>query len=153
MKVQVIDCFYMIVNNRLFITDYFVSLFLKLFKESNSIMEIQHTKQVTAFLESMNRINKFSTLKLLNSDDNSFSVPLKVSGYNELNIMVSDLLKASIVLMNKEARSLANFESDTDINVVTLLEIALQLLPDQEMEVLDDLHKICLEAEVIRPKD
>lgn len=113
-------------------------------------MEIQHTKQVTAFLESMKRMNKFSTLQ---SEDNSFSVPLKVSGYNELNIMVSDLLKASIVLMNKEARSLANFESDTDINVVTLLEIALQLLPDQEMEVLDDLHKICLETEVIRPKD
>lgn len=103
-------------------------------------MEIQHTKQVTAFLESMKRMNKFSTLQ---SEDNSFSIPLKISGYNELNIMVSDLLKASIVLMNKEARSLANFESD--INVVTLLEIALQLLPDQEMEVLDDLHKICLD--------
>lgn len=147
MKVQVIDCFYKIVNNRLFITDYFVSLFLKLFKEFNSIMEIQHTKQVTAFLESMNRMNKFSTLKLDDNDNNSFSVPLKVSGYNELNLMVSDLLKASIVLMNKEARSLANFESDTDINVVTLLEIALQLLPDQEMELLDDLHKICLETD------
>ncbi|MBF4485273.1 MULTISPECIES: hypothetical protein [unclassified Flavobacterium] len=49
--------------------------------------------------------------------------------------------------MNKEARSLAIFESDTDINVVTLLEIALQLLPDQEMELLDDLHKICLASD------
>lgn len=107
-------------------------------------MEIQHIKQVKEFLESMNRMNKFSTLKLEDNNDNSFSVPLKVSGYNELNLIVSDLLKASIVLMNKEARSLANFESDTDINVVTLLEIALQLLPDQEMELLDDLHKICL---------
>ncbi|OXG06188.1 hypothetical protein BC749_102152 [Flavobacterium araucananum] len=110
-------------------------------------MEIQHTKQVTDFLESMNRINKFKKLKQETGSDNSFSIPLKVSGYNELNIMVSDLLKASIVLMNKEARSLANFESDTDINIVTLLEIALQLLPDQEMEVLDDLHKICLHAD------
>ncbi|MFH7002344.1 hypothetical protein [Flavobacterium bizetiae] len=109
-------------------------------------MEIQHTKQVWEFLESMNRMNKFTTLKSEHNDDNSFSVPLKVSGYNELNLMVSDLLKASIVLMNKEARSLTNFESDTDINVVTLLEIALQLLPDQEMELLDDLHKIHLNS-------
>ncbi|CAA9197384.1 hypothetical protein FLA105534_01592 [Flavobacterium bizetiae] len=110
-------------------------------------MEIQDRKQVREFLESINRMNKFTTLKLEDNNDNSFSVPLKVSGYNELNLIVSDLLKASIVLMNKEARSLANFESDTDINVVTLLEIALQLLPDQEMELLDDLHKICLESD------
>jgi hypothetical protein len=94
----------------------------------------------------MNRINKFNKLKPENTNENSFSVPLKVSGYNELNLMVSDLLKASIVLMNKKARSLAVFESDKDINVVTLLEIALQLLPDQEMELLDDLHKICLKS-------
>ena len=107
-------------------------------------METKHTKQVTEFLESMKRINKFNKLNSENKSDNSFSVTLKVSGYNELNLMVSDLLKSSIVLMNKEARSLANFESDTDINVVTLLEIALQLLPDQEMELLDDLNKICL---------
>ena len=107
-------------------------------------METKHTKQVTEFLESMKRINKFNKLNSENRSDNSFSVTLKVSGYNELNLLVSDLLKSSIVLMNKEARSLANFESDTDINVVTLLEIALQLLPDQEMELLDDLHKICL---------
>lgn len=111
-------------------------------------MEIKH-KHVTEFLESMNRINKFNKLKPENKNDNSLNVTLNVSGYNELNLMVSDLLKSSIVLMNKEARSLAVFESDTDINVVTLLEIALQLLPDQEMELLDDLHKICLEADVI----
>jgi hypothetical protein len=112
-------------------------------------MEIQHKEKITEFLESMKRMNKFSKLKSENRRDNSFSVTLKVSGYNELNLMVSDLLKSSIVLMNKEARSLANFESDTDINVVTLLEIALQLLPDQEMELLDDLHKICLKYDVM----
>jgi len=112
-------------------------------------METKHTKQLTEFLESMKRINKFDKLKSENRSDNSFSVTLKVSGYNELNLMVSDLLKSSIVLMNKEARSLAVFESDTDINVVTLLEIALQLLPDQEMELLDDLHKICLKSDAL----
>lgn len=107
-------------------------------------METKQDKQATDFLELMNKTKYFKKLKQENNNKNSFSVTLKVSGYNELNLMVSDLLKSSIVLMNKEARSLANFESDTDINVVTLLEIALQLLPEEEMEVLDDLHKICL---------
>lgn len=112
-------------------------------------MEIQHKEKITEFLESMKRRNKFNKLNSENRSDNSFSVTLKVSGYNELNLMVSDLLTSSIVLMNKEARSLANFESDTEVNVVTLLEIALQLLPDQEMELLDDLHKICLESDAL----
>lgn len=108
-------------------------------------MQTQHKKQVTEFLESMNRINKFKKLKSGNNTDNSFSVSLKVSGYNELNLMVSDLLKASILLLNDDARNLSSVVSVSDINVMTLLEIALQLLPEDEMELLDDLHQVYLE--------
>ena len=109
-------------------------------------MEIQHKEKVTEFLESMQRINKFKKLKPENNN-NSFSVNLKVSGYNELNLMVSSLLKASIILLNDDARSQACFPfNEADNNVMTLLEIALQLLPEDEMEVLDDLHKICLQV-------
>lgn len=113
-------------------------------------MEIQHKKQVTEFLESMNRINKFKKLKSENNKDNSFSVNLKVSGYNELNLMVSSLLKASIILLNDDARSQACFPfNEADHNVMTLLEIALQLLPEDEMEVLDDLHELYLKPNKI----
>ena len=110
-------------------------------------MEIQHTEKVTEFLESMQRMNKFKKLKSENNSDNSFSVELKVSGYNELNLIVSSLLKASIILLNDDARSQACFPfNEADHNVMTLLEIALQLLPEDEMEVLDDLHTICLQG-------
>ena len=107
-------------------------------------MEIQHKEQITEFLESMNRINKFTKLKPENSNDNSLSVTLRVSCYNELNLMVSDLLKASIILLNDDARNLSKTTTVSDINVMTLLEIALQLLPEDEMELLDDLHKLHL---------
>lgn len=108
-------------------------------------MEIEHKKQVTEFLESMKRLNKFKKLKSENNSDNSLSINLKVSGYNELNLIVSSLLKASIILLNDDARSQATFSfNETDNNVMTLLEIALQLLPEDEMEVLDDLNKIYL---------
>lgn len=109
-------------------------------------MEIQHKEQVTEFLESMNRINKFTKLKPENSNDNSLNVTLRVSCYNELNLMVSDLLKASIILLNDDVRNLSNTTKVSDINVMTLLEIALQLLPEDEMEILDDLHKLHLQV-------
>ena len=109
-------------------------------------MEIQHKEQITEFLESMNRINKFTKLKPENSNDNSLNVTLRVSCYNELNLMVSDLLKASIILLNDDVRNLSNTTKVSDINVMTLLEIALQLLPEDEMEILDDLHKLHLQV-------
>lgn len=107
-------------------------------------MEIQHKEQIAEFLDSMNRINKFTKLKPENSNDNSLTATLKVSCYNELNLMVSDLLKASIILLNDDARNLSKTTTVSDINVMTLLEIALQLLPEDEMELLDDLHKLHL---------
>ncbi|MCV9928372.1 hypothetical protein OIU83_11940 [Flavobacterium sp. LS1R49] len=110
-------------------------------------MEIQHKESATELLESMNKVEYFKKLKLANTTDNSFSVTLKVSCYNELNLMVSDLLKASIILLNEDARNLSSLTTVTDINVMTLLEIALQLLPEEEMELLDDLHKIHLKTD------
>jgi hypothetical protein len=113
-------------------------------------METKHTVKVTEFLESMKRIDKFKKLKSENNSDNSFSVNLKVSGYNELNLIVSSLLKASIILLNDDARSQACFPfNEADNNVMTLLEIALQLLLEDEMEVLDDLHEIHLQSNAL----
>jgi hypothetical protein len=110
-------------------------------------MEKQYKEQVIEFLESVNRLNKFKKLKQDDTIDNSFSVKLKVSCYNELNLMISALLKASIILLNDDARSQASFSfNEADNNVMNLLEIALQLLPEEEMELLDDLHKIHLQT-------
>ncbi len=107
-------------------------------------METKHKESATELLELMDRVKYFSKLKPDNNDNDSFGVTLKVSCYNELNLMVSDLLKASIILLNEDARNLSSLTTVADINVMTLLEIALQLLPEEEMELLDDLHKIHL---------
>jgi hypothetical protein len=109
-------------------------------------MEIQHKESAKELLELMDKVEYFTKLKPENSIDDSFSVTLKVSCYNELNLMVSDLLKASILILKTE--NLSNLTTNADINVMTLLEIALQLLPEEEMELLDDLHKIHLKSNV-----
>ncbi len=142
MKLQVIDCFDMIVKNRLFSTEnFYICLKCKL-----NLM-IMMNEKTTEIFELLNKSNFFTTLKSENKEANSFTIPLKVSSYNELNLMVSDLLKASIILLNPEAKSLSSFTKDRDINVMTLIEIALQLLPEEEMELLDDLHKLHLEKQ------
>lgn len=109
-------------------------------------METQHKEQVAKFLELLKQGKDFKKLQPDNTE-NSFNVQLKVSSYNELNLMVSDLLKAGIILLNDDARSMSILKDD--VNVMTLLEIALQLLPEQEMELLDDLHKLHLQSSTI----
>jgi hypothetical protein len=109
-------------------------------------METQHKEQVAEFLQSMYTLKKFKKLKPHHNSDNSFNVTLKVSGYNQLNLMVSDLLKASILLLHHNTPGLPSHTVNTDINVITLLEIALQLLPEDEMELLDELHKLNLKV-------
>ncbi|MDN3674109.1 hypothetical protein QWY99_13690 [Flavobacterium branchiarum] len=109
-------------------------------------METQPKESAKALLELINRGCYFTKLKQENNND-SFDVTLKVSCYNELNLMVSDLLKASIILLNDDARNLSNSTIVSDFNVMTLLEIAVQLLPDEELVLLDDLHKLHLKSE------
>jgi len=105
-------------------------------------METQNKERTEELLELINKGSYFSKLKPVPKETNSYTIPLKVSSYNELNLMVLDLLKASIILLNPDANGLSSFTKDNNVNVMTLLEIALQLLPEDEMELLDDLCKV-----------
>ncbi|SCY25195.1 hypothetical protein SAMN02927916_1617 [Flavobacterium anhuiense] len=107
-------------------------------------IEMQNKERAEELLELISKGSYFSKLKPEPKETNSFSIPLKVSSYNELNLMVSDLLKASIILLNPDANGLSSFTKDNNVNVMTLLEIALQLLPEDEMELLDEVCKIQL---------
>lgn len=93
-------------------------------------METQQ-KAVTELLEIMNKGNYFNKLK---PNNDSFTATLNVSCYNELNIMVTALLKSSITMLQSE-NSTKPFS-----DAMILVEMALQLLPNDEMELLDELH-------------
>ncbi|MBF7092645.1 hypothetical protein IUY40_14000 [Flavobacterium sp. ALJ2] len=98
-------------------------------------METQQKELATTILELMSKMNYFTKLKP-DAENNSFSVPIKLSSYYELNLTVSSLLKIGISLLKKD------ISSDVTIDLIILLEIALQLLPDDEMELLDEMREI-----------
>jgi hypothetical protein len=109
-------------------------------------MKAEHNESVTEFLDLMNKIKYFTKLKPDNKNSNLFKTELKIASYNELNLLVSDLLKVSIAALKSDAHN--SFASVSGINVLLLLELALQLLPDAEIELLDELHKVHLKLEV-----
>ena len=80
-------------------------------------IEIENKERAEELLELINKGSYFSKLKPEPKETNSYTIPLKVSSYNELNLMVSDLLKASIVLLNPEASSLSIITEYKNIKV------------------------------------
>jgi hypothetical protein len=98
------------------------------------LMETQQ-KAVKELLEIMNKGNYFNKLK---PNNDSFSATLNVSCYSELNIMITALLKASITMLQSE-NSTKPFS-----DAMILVELALQLLPNDEMELLDEVFRVGL---------
>ena len=106
-------------------------------------MKAEHKESVTEFLDLMSKIKYFTKLKPDNKNSKLFKTELKIASYTELNLLVSDLLKVSIAALKSDAHD--SSASVSGINVLLLLEIALQLLPDAEIELLDELYRLHLE--------
>lgn len=98
-------------------------------------MKTAYKESTGDLLELIGKMQYFTKLKPNNENDNSFSVSLKMSSYHELNLMISGLLKTSIDRLKNDA-------TETGTEVLLLLETVLELLPEDEMELLDELHRI-----------
>lgn len=111
-------------------------------------MKALNKDSLADFLELMNKIKYFTKLKPDSKKEDLFNVEIKVSCYNELNLMVADLIKVSILALDSEPPYISGSIRNPQINIMTLLEIALQLLPHGEIELLDELHKLYLKQEL-----
>jgi hypothetical protein len=96
-------------------------------------MKLERNEPAVNFLESVSKMKYFTKLNSDPKKDNSFNVILKIASYSELSMTISSLLKASINALNDEA-------DNEGIDVMLLLEMALRLLPSDEMELLDEIY-------------
>lgn len=103
-------------------------------------MKLERNEPEVNFLESVRKMKYFTKLNSDPKEDNSFNVILKITSYNELNMTISSLLKASINVLKNESES-------EGIDVMLLIEMALQLLPTDEMELLDEIYGNIAEIE------
>lgn len=97
-------------------------------------MKDNRTIQINTFLNLASQMTFITSLKS-EQLNGSVAPHLKITSYNELNLTISSLLRTCI-------QTLKNDPSETDIDIINLLEIAIQLLPHDEMELLDELNKI-----------
>ncbi len=101
------------------------------------IMKLQQREIIEDFVVLMNKINYFKKLEPAPKSDNQFNLSLKIASYSELNLIIASLLKTSICALKDDP-------SSTGMDVLLLLEIALQMLTSDEMELVDELYKLVL---------
>jgi hypothetical protein len=99
-------------------------------------------------LQLVNKFKYFTKLKPDRKNGESFIVELKVSGYSEVNSMLADILKVSILALENDPPYVSRTIQNPEINVMGLLEIAVQLLPHGEMELLDEVYQFYLNQEI-----
>lgn len=107
-------------------------------------MEAVNKESIVDFLKRMNKTEYFTLLIPDEKEEDLFTLELKFSGYNEVRAMVSDLLKVSILTLDSDRPSLSPAIRNPEINVMGLLELALQLMPHGELELLDEMHQFYL---------
>jgi len=81
----------------------------------------------------------FNTLKPVQNEKDIYNAKIKVGSYYELGNIITNMIKSSILALDQNTANDSNYES---INVVLLLETALQLFPMNELELLDKINEL-----------
>ncbi|PCE63109.1 hypothetical protein [Sediminicola luteus] len=83
-------------------------------------------------------------------ENHNLQIPITVRDNSELLYLISSLLK-TVVVASRSTEGLysPSLESHgTEAPLTTVLELAIQLLPDQQMESLDQIKKLLFDLEL-----
>lgn len=112
-------------------------------------MKTEEKELLDNLFEHIGKISYFEKLKKVEGKQDHFTVSINTFNFNELNLMVCDILKACVLALDSESPNLSRLIPNREINVSGLLELALQLMPN-ELELLDELHETHLKLKQIR---
>jgi hypothetical protein len=87
---------------------------------------------------------KFKTLRPTKHKRGLYNVEIDVEGYLDLFFTIANLIKVSIMSLDTD-EPFSNQIPNPPTNIANMLEIALQLLPYEEAEFLDEARKLFLE--------
>ena len=105
-------------------------------------MKTNEMQSLTELHEYIKARRYFSLLKPCEHREQSFNVPLQFSGHADVIFTVMDIIKVAILALEADEPYDSNHIVNSKINIRNLLEIALQLIPMEEMQLLDEIHQL-----------
>ncbi|MHB1105399.1 MAG: HEPN domain-containing protein [Lutibacter sp.] len=103
-------------------------------------------KEVLKFIKSLSK-KDFSTLKPYPFKKGLYTIGIVTEGYLEASFMISNLLKVCIIAMDVDCCSTRSIP-DPEHNIKEVLGYVLDMIPHNEMELLDVIRDLTLEPEI-----
>lgn len=84
----------------------------------------------------------FQSLKPCEKPEGWYTVEIRVMSYFDAISIACTLIKACLVVIDPDGAEVSNAVKNNRINPCDLLELALQIMPLVEFEMLDEIHKM-----------
>jgi hypothetical protein len=104
--------------------------------ETNEIKNLKNLQELAR--------KQFKTLETDTYTKDLFTVKFNVIGYKDLLFVISDLIKLSICAIEQDSSYDSATIVNSKVNITNILEIAIQLLPIDEAEFLDESRELFL---------
>ena len=105
--------------------------------ETNEIKTLEDFKHFASY--------HFKRLKPAENKYEFHTLDIKVSGYSDIFGLAVNLIKMCIYTAKEGNPEINNVVKDPHIDIVSVLELALQLLPYSEIEVLDEINQLLID--------
>jgi hypothetical protein len=82
----------------------------------------------------------FPLLTSENKKNTSFSLDVRVKGYNDTMHYMAHLIKVCILAIEGQESCSSDYIPQPEINIAGVMELLLNMIPYEEAELLDDLY-------------
>lgn len=109
-------------------------------------MKINETKN----LDNLKRLadGYLNTLKPNNDKNGFYTAEIKVMNYSELGCIITNMLKLCILALNQDEYEISETVKQPAIDVGLVLEVALQLFPNDEFDLLSEINQVLVSNDV-----
>jgi hypothetical protein len=91
-------------------------------------------------------VRHFKTLEPVAAKEHIHTAEIRVSSYSELVYIASNMLKLCIFALREDDEpQITHTVKNPLINVVAILEVVAQLIPLEEIELLDVIHELLID--------
>lgn len=101
-------------------------------------------------LENLKRLTDgyLNTLKRTNDKREFYTAEIKVMNYSELGCIITNMLKLCILALNQDEYKISETAKQSTIDVGLVLEVALQLFPNDEFDLLSEINQVLVSNDV-----
>lgn len=111
----------------------------------NEIKDLENIKRLTD--------GYFNTLKPCKDKTGLYTAEIKLLNYSELGCVISNLLKLCALALDQDEDEILQTGKKAAINVGAILNVALQLFPHDEFDLLTEINQVLISSPSENPKE